>query len=130
MKDSASGNNLPENNWVWSPQGLIAMHCPEMWGFVQFSTESAGSQEVSYVHNSIEDAKHALRLLYYAERTYKMQYGTYTDKINYFDFPTIASPNFNWPPVITAGQNQFEAQTTMNSGEFVFINHEGRTRIK
>jgi hypothetical protein len=27
---------LPEDNWVWSPQGLIAMHYPEMWGFVHF----------------------------------------------------------------------------------------------
>src|SRR6185436_990725 len=28
---------VPENNWVWSPQGVIDMHMPERWGFVQFS---------------------------------------------------------------------------------------------
>jgi Carbohydrate family 9 binding domain-like len=27
-----------EDNWVWSPQGVIDMHQPERWGFVQFST--------------------------------------------------------------------------------------------
>lgn len=27
---------LKEDNWVWSPQGLIDMHVPEKWGFVQF----------------------------------------------------------------------------------------------
>lgn len=27
---------LPEDNWVWSPQGLIDMHVPEMWGYVRF----------------------------------------------------------------------------------------------
>jgi len=27
----------PENNWVWSPQGIIDMHVPEKWGYVQFS---------------------------------------------------------------------------------------------
>ncbi|MSU23064.1 MAG: hypothetical protein EXS32_04490 [Opitutus sp.] len=27
----------PENNWVWSPQGVIDMHRPEMWGTVQFT---------------------------------------------------------------------------------------------
>lgn len=27
-----------EDNWVWSPQGVIDMHQPEMWGFVQFVT--------------------------------------------------------------------------------------------
>lgn len=26
----------PEHNWVWSPQGVIDMHQPEMWGFVEF----------------------------------------------------------------------------------------------
>jgi hypothetical protein len=31
--------NLPEDNWVWSPQGVIDMHRPEHWGFVKFSTE-------------------------------------------------------------------------------------------
>ena len=26
-----------EDNWVWSPQGEIAMHLPERWGILQFS---------------------------------------------------------------------------------------------
>ncbi len=25
-----------EDNWVWSPQGLINMHVPERWGYVRF----------------------------------------------------------------------------------------------
>jgi hypothetical protein len=25
-----------EDNWVWSPQGVINMHVPEQWGFVRF----------------------------------------------------------------------------------------------
>ena len=27
----------PEDNWVWSPQGLIDMHQPEHWGYVTFA---------------------------------------------------------------------------------------------
>jgi hypothetical protein len=34
--DPATGLPLPEMNWVWSPQGAINMHMPEMWGFVTF----------------------------------------------------------------------------------------------
>jgi hypothetical protein len=26
-----------EDNWVWSPQGVINMHVPEHWGFVEFA---------------------------------------------------------------------------------------------
>jgi Carbohydrate family 9 binding domain-like len=32
----------PEANWVWSPQGVIDMHRPERWGFVQFTTAAPG----------------------------------------------------------------------------------------
>ena len=31
--------NLKEDNWVWSPQGVIDMHRPERWGYVRFTTE-------------------------------------------------------------------------------------------
>lgn len=30
------GKALPEQNWVWSPQGVIDMHVPEKWGVVRF----------------------------------------------------------------------------------------------
>lgn len=42
VRDPASGKPLPEDNWVWSPQGIVAMHYPEMWGFLQFSRIVAG----------------------------------------------------------------------------------------
>ncbi len=29
--------NTKEDNWVWSPQGVVDMHRPEMWGVVRFT---------------------------------------------------------------------------------------------
>ncbi|WP_374579950.1 carbohydrate-binding family 9-like protein [Pseudoduganella sp.] len=29
-----------EDNWVWSPQGVVNMHVPERWGFLHFSGKS------------------------------------------------------------------------------------------
>ena len=29
--------NTKEDNWVWSPQGAVNMHIPEMWGRVRFT---------------------------------------------------------------------------------------------
>ena len=26
----------PEHNWVWTPQGVVDMHQPERWGYVEF----------------------------------------------------------------------------------------------
>jgi hypothetical protein len=28
--------NPKEDNWVWSPQGVINMHVPERWGYLAF----------------------------------------------------------------------------------------------
>jgi hypothetical protein len=28
---------LKEDNWVWSPQGVVNMHVPEKWGVIRFS---------------------------------------------------------------------------------------------
>jgi hypothetical protein len=33
----------PEDNWVWSPQGVVDMHRPERWGYVQFTKAAPGS---------------------------------------------------------------------------------------
>jgi hypothetical protein len=44
-RDPATGEPLPERNWVWSPQGLVDMHLPERWGFLEFSGRAAGGGE-------------------------------------------------------------------------------------
>jgi hypothetical protein len=35
-RTDSNGKVLPEHNWVWSPQGVVNMHVPAMWGFVRF----------------------------------------------------------------------------------------------
>jgi hypothetical protein len=73
--DPETGRNLPEDNWSWSPQGLINMHFPEMWGFVQFSDIPAGSGETEFVWKSAEDYKWLLRKLYYRQIEYRNEQG-------------------------------------------------------
>jgi hypothetical protein len=34
---------LKEDNWVWSPQGVINMHVPARWGYVRFSGDVPGA---------------------------------------------------------------------------------------
>lgn len=33
--------NTPEDNWVWTPQGVIDMHLPDRWGVVTFERPKA-----------------------------------------------------------------------------------------
>lgn len=64
-----------EDNWVWSPQGVIDMHRPETWGYVQFSTAPPG--EVEYQPDAAGPARHALHRAYYAQRDYHAKHKRY-----------------------------------------------------
>jgi hypothetical protein len=58
-----AGHALAEDNWVWSPQGLIAMHYPEMWGAVVFTRSGRRPSP-----DPDAAAAWALRRVYYAQK--------------------------------------------------------------
>jgi hypothetical protein len=58
----------PEHNWVWSPQGVIDMHRPEKWGYVQFSTARAGT--ATFRPDPWLGVRDYLMSIYYAQRAY------------------------------------------------------------
>jgi len=124
--DTATDKSLPEYNWVWSPQGLIAMHYPEMWGIVQFTDAVVGSREVAYAPDPVDPARWALWQLYYAERNYFMQNGTYTADLP--ELKRVSAPSaFRWPPELDAASCQFCAKLTSQDGRIrLLINQEGR----
>jgi Carbohydrate family 9 binding domain-like len=71
---------LPEDNWVWSPQGAINMHMPERWGVMQFSSVAAGTEAaraVRFVEDPNDRVKWALRRLYYRQRKYHAEHKRY-----------------------------------------------------
>lgn len=77
-KDKASGRNLPEDNWVWSPQGAVDMHRPELWGFLQFTDKLAGTGKVEFIPDPDERVKWSLRTLYYAQTRLLQESGKYS----------------------------------------------------
>ncbi len=75
--DPATGKHYPENNWIWSAQGLINMHYPELWGIVQFSTSDVGGDDVEYVPDPELEPSWLLRRLYYAQRSFHAANGRF-----------------------------------------------------
>lgn len=65
-----NGGNMPEDNWVWSPQGLVNMHYPEMWGYVVFGDESDFFATEDFQLPDIEKIKWGLRQVYYFQKKY------------------------------------------------------------
>jgi hypothetical protein len=60
----------PEDNWVWSPQGVVDMHRPEMWGVLQFTKQPA--KDINSVAKIPGQSARALALeIYYAQRDFQ-----------------------------------------------------------
>lgn len=74
-------DKIRENNWVWAPTGVINIHMPEYWGYVQFSDKVAGTGETPFVTNPAEETKWILRNLYYRQNQYAEQYGSYASTV-------------------------------------------------
>ena len=129
-RDSASGRELDEANWVWSPQGLVAMHYPEMWGFVRFVDGATGaSPDDGPGLTSAERAAWELRRVYYAEREHRARTGRFTDDAGALGLTPPADPSLPWPPRISASTDQFDARLVRDDGTLVArIDHEGRVR--
>jgi hypothetical protein len=58
-----------EANWVWSPQGVVDMHRPERWGYVQFSRGEPG--KVAFRPDPTQAARDRLCQIYYAQKDYR-----------------------------------------------------------
>ena len=64
----------PEDNWIWSPQGVVDMHRPERWGFVQFSS----SPKTAEFHpDGTLAARDELMTLYHRQVSYHKQFAKY-----------------------------------------------------
>jgi hypothetical protein len=109
QRDAKTGLPLPEDNWVWSPQGLVDMHYPEMWGIIQFSAKTAGTASDDYVLDPKAAPKWALRQIYYAQRSYKLKHTGFSTKLAKLGLALKPVPGYAWPPTIEASKDQFKA---------------------
>ena len=73
----------PEDNWVWSPQWVVDMHQPEMWGYVQLSTKTEG--HVAFRPDPSWPCRLALYSVYKAEKKYFERHGVYADSVEALD---------------------------------------------
>lgn len=82
VKDKTTNKYLSENNWVWSPQGLVNMHYPERWGLAQFSKEKVGEKTLDFIQPEEEIFGKQLWLLYYKQHQYKRENGKFAASLS------------------------------------------------
>jgi hypothetical protein len=118
---------LPENNWIWSPQGVIAMHQPETWGFLQFSEMLAGKGVDAYVPDPDNEVKWALRLIYYRQKAYFEKNNSYTWDMNALGLANYVVNEKPFHPSIKMTFSTWEAIATSLDGKSTWhIMQDGR----
>ncbi len=127
--DGATGKPLPEDNWVWSPQGAIDMHMPERWGFVQFSDATAGSRVTPFVEDRNERVKWALRRLYYRQRQHRAAQGRYATDLATLDAANIRVEGLDFRPSMQVTDSLYEIRAAGFDGAVVRIRQDGRVWI-
>ncbi len=121
LKNTA-GKDLPEHNWVWSPQGVINMHYPERWGYLQFSRSSNAVFTLPFS----ELQKQYLWLVYYRQKQYQQKNGKYAAtlaELNIDERPKIGERE-NWLQM-DASARQFNATIKAEGSAAISINDEG-----
>jgi hypothetical protein len=134
---------LPEDNWVWSPQGAVDMHMPERWGVVQFSSLAAGPSGPSgpsgptgsgqgdvFVDDPNDAVKWALRRLYYRERQYRADHGRYTADAASLGAGAIHVDGAPLEARIEATSTQYTISAPGAGGATVRIGDDGRVWVE
>lgn len=104
-----------EDNWVWSPQGIIDLHRPEKWGYVQFTHKKIGS--VPFVPDPAAMAKNQLHQVYYTQRDYREKNGHWAVSLD--ELTLTANAKTIQPPTLKTTPDGFEvtAQVKLPGGK-------------
>jgi hypothetical protein len=129
-KKDADGKNLPEHNWVWSPQGVVNMHFPERWAYLFFSKKDAAVSETVFSIPYSEEQKKHLWHIYYLQKDYYQKNNSYASDLNKLglndlNFSINGKDNKLW---MEATSRQF--MVYISSGEDVYsVNDEGLVQL-
>ncbi len=125
------GKTLAEHNWVWSPQGVINMHYPERWGYLQFTRSKAGSAAIAIALPYAEKQKRYLWLLYYQQKKYYAQHGRYATALAALGFKkgdVLIDEKQNHLQ-LEAGKHQFMASIQCPGSAVWAINQDGLIQV-
>lgn len=97
----------PEHNWIWSPQGIIDMHRPERWGYVQFTSGKPGT--VEFKPDAGVAAREALMAIYHAQREFQKRTGKWTATLSELGLKEDALTDLAATPAIKLTKDGFVA---------------------
>jgi len=116
--DPSTGKGKPENNWVWSPQGVINMHYPERWGYLSFASSATLDGVKPLEIPQTEQAKSALWALFYRQQEYAGKNGRYAKELKELGFKkSIAVNGVPYTLLLEATTDMYQATLLDKDGK-------------
>jgi predicted esterase len=110
----------PEDNWVWSPPGVVDMHRPEMWGLLQFTRRPPG-EEVPVAPIPGKHARDLALDVYYAQRDFWKAHKRWATNLVELAWNIRELPPGAEPPVLEPTPDGYACS--------VAFKEEGRSRV-
>ncbi len=109
--------NRPEHNWVWSPQWVVNMHCPETWGFLEFQ----GGHASPVAPDPHWEARCRLIEVYETQKAYQSAHKRYA--------PSGAALGLGFPFRLVPGEKVWLATIVAADGTRLSIREDSRLSI-
>lgn len=114
-----------EDNWVWTPQGAVAMHQPETWGFVSFVADTA--DVVADPRESLRPVYELLWPVYAAQRLHLEAHGEPARRLaDLAALPAAVRGELTSRGARLAASSRTWSATLMVAGRRWLVDHEGR----
>jgi hypothetical protein len=107
--------NSKEDNWAWSPQGVVNMHRPETWGYVQFSTAEIG--KAKFTPDPAGPAQRLLHRIYYAQRKYREKRACYAKTLEELGLAGAYQGTLLGMPKLETTESSFECTAEIKVGD-------------
>lgn len=106
-----------EDNWVWSPQGIVDMHRPEKWGYVQFTRGKA--DPAKFRPDPAAAGRAVLQGIYYAQKDYQKKNGRWAGRLEVPGLaPEVAEgKTLARPPVLQNTADGFRASVGVKGSD-------------
>jgi len=99
-----------EDNWVWSPQGVVDMHRPEKWGYVQFTKQDTG--KVKFQPDLTGPGRDRLMRIYHAQKDFRQKNGKWASTLEDLGINPKEMP----PTIMRTAADGYEATVVVPKG--------------
>nr|WP_321411311.1 carbohydrate-binding family 9-like protein [uncultured Carboxylicivirga sp.] len=122
VRNPETGKPVPENNWIWSPMGVIDMHRPELWGIVTFVDQPINQ---SFFNKDEEILRQLLLHIYKAQRSEYRKSGNYLQTVDQFNITNELLEKYNIHMDVLEYSFEIKGSTPDNKVSY-YCNTEGR----